>query len=118
MKANNVITSLLVFICFALFVALELKLPCKQGEQDCTANTQRLQAENDSLRGYCRVLDANYERLQSKADQLQEKLSAINQTIVQLKNQQHEKINAIDTLTGDELYSFFTGFNAKSPGAE
>lgn len=118
MKSNNVLTSILVFICFALYVALELKLPYKDGKKECGANTKRLEAENDSLRKCNDVLDEKYQTLEVKADSLQEKLTSTNKTIVQLKNKQHEKVNAIDTLTNDELYGFFSKFNTESPGRE
>lgn len=118
MKSNNIFTSILVFVCFALYVALELKLPCKDGEKECGANTKRLEAVNDSLREQNTKLDEKYQVLEQKADSLQEKLSSTKETIVQLKNKQHEKVNAIDTLTNDELYSFFAEFETESPSGK
>jgi uncharacterized protein YlxW (UPF0749 family) len=118
MKSNNIFTSILVFVCFALYVALEMKIPCKDGEKEYEANTKRLKAENDSLRKCNNVLDEKYQALEVKADSLQEKLTSTNKTIVPLKNKQHEKVNAIDTLTNDELYGFFSKFNTESPGRE
>lgn len=115
MKKNNIITSILLFICFALYVALELKKPCKDGEKECGANTKRLEAQNDSLRQTNLVLDKKYHRFQEKADSLQEKLSSTKQTILQLKNKQHEKVNSINALTNDELFGFFSKFNTESP---
>ncbi|MCC6600857.1 MAG: hypothetical protein IT223_09315, partial [Crocinitomicaceae bacterium] len=99
MKGSNIITSTLLFICFALYVAIELKIPCKDGEKECGENTKRLEAQNDSLRQDNLVLDQKYKALELKADSIQQKLSTTKQTIVQLKNKQHEKINAIDALT-------------------
>ncbi|MGQ0827923.1 MAG: hypothetical protein ACT4ON_05975 [Bacteroidota bacterium] len=118
MKSNNIFTSILLFICFALYVAIELKIPCKDGEKECRTNTTRLEAENDSLRKNNKMLDEKYENLQAKADSLQEKLSSTKQTIVQLKNKQHEKINAIDALTNDELFGFFSKFNPEGSGTK
>lgn len=118
MKSNNILTSILVFICFALYVALELKLPCKDGEKECGANTKRLEAENDSLRNCNKTLDVKFHALELKSDSLQEKLSGTQQTIVQLKNKQHEKVNAIDALTNDELFGFFSKFETESSGTE
>lgn len=118
MKNSNIFTSILVFVCFALYVALELKLPCKDGEKECGANAKRLEAQNDSLRKCNNVLDEKYLALEVKTDSLQEKLASTNNTIVQLKNKQHEKVNAIDTLTNDELYGFFAKFETESPGRE
>ncbi|MBI2775637.1 hypothetical protein HYX58_06530 [Candidatus Dependentiae bacterium] len=114
MKINNIITSILLFICFALYVALELKIPCKDGEKECGENTKRLEAKNDSIKKSNLVLDEKYRSLQLKADSLQEKLSSIKQTVVQLKNKQHEKIIAIDSLNSHELFGFFSKFNAES----
>lgn len=114
MKGSNIITSILLFICFALYVALELKIPCKDGEKECGENTKRLEAQNDSLRQNNLVLDEKYKALELKADSIQQKLSTTKQTIVQLKNKQHEKINAIDALTNDGLFGFFSKFNTKS----
>ena len=117
MKSNNIFTSILVFVCFALYVALELKLPCKDAEKEYEANTKRLEAVNDSLRHQNTKLDEKYQVLEQKAASLQEKLSDTKQTIVQLKNKQHEKVNAIDSLNSDELYGFFSKFNTGgSPG--
>jgi hypothetical protein len=113
MKSNNIFTSILVFVCFALYLALELKLPCKDGEKECGANTKCLETQNDSLRKCNDVLDKKYQLLEVKADSLQEKLSGTQQTIVQLKNKQHEKVNAIDALTNDELFGFFSKFNSE-----
>ncbi|HSH67800.1 MAG TPA: hypothetical protein VLB84_18810 [Bacteroidia bacterium] len=114
MKSSNVIISILVFVCFALYVAIELKTPCKDGEKECGANTKRLEAENDSLRQNNKLLDEKYMAFQLRADSLKEKMSSIQQTILQLKNKQHEKINAIDSLSNDELFGFFSKFNSES----
>jgi hypothetical protein len=114
MKGNNIITSILLFICFSLYVALELKIPCKDGEKECGENTKRLEAKNDSINKGNLVLDKKYHSLQLKADSLQEKLSSTKQTIIQLKNKQHEKVNAIDALNNDELFGFFSKFNTES----
>lgn len=113
MKSNNVFTSILLFVCFALYVALELKLPCKDAEKEYGANTKRIEAENDSLRNCNEALDKKYQALELKSDSLKERLSGTQQTIVQLKNKQHEKVNAIDALTNDELFGFFSKFSTK-----
>lgn len=114
MKSSNVIISILVFICFALYAAIELKIPCKDGEKECGANTERLEAENDSLRQNNKVLDEKYLSFQIRADSLKERMSGIQQTILQLKNKQHEKVSAIDSLSNDELFGFFSKFNTES----
>ena len=88
MKKNNIIISILVFICFALYVALDLKLPCRDAERNCGENTKRLIIQNDSLRQSNVELDKKYYVLELKADGLQEKLSATKQTIVQIKTKQ------------------------------
>lgn len=113
MKKNNIVNSILLFICFALYVALELKVPCKDGERECGENTKRLETQNDSLHKKNLVLDEKYSALQFKTDSLQEKLSSTKQTISQLKNKQHEKINAIDALDNDELFGFFAKFSTE-----
>lgn len=118
MKNNNIFTSILLFVCFALYVAIELKIPCKQGEKECGANAKRLEAENDSLRNCNKVLDVQFHALELKTDSLQETLTSTQKTIVQLKNKQHEKVNAIDALTNDELFGFFSKFETESSGTE
>lgn len=118
MRNNNFFTSLLVFICFAMYVAIELKVPCKEAESQCERKASRLEAENDSLKQNNKVLEDKYRKLVLRTDSLQKKLSGTRQTIIQLKNKQHEKVNAIDTLTNDELYSFFAKFEAEGPGRE
>ena len=100
-----------MFVCFALYVAIELKIPCKEGEKECGTNTIRLEAQNDSLRQNNKLLDEKYMAFQLRADSLKEKMSGIQQTILQLKNKQHEKVNAIDSLFNDELFGFFSKFN-------
>lgn len=114
MKSNNIFTSILVFICFALYVKIELTPDCKESGKEYTVINQRLQAENDSLKQNNKILDEKYTGLKERADSLQQRVSIINKTITQLKQQQHEKINAIDTLTNGELYSFFSNFNTNS----
>jgi hypothetical protein len=114
MKSNNTFTSILLFICFSLYVALELKIPCKDREKECGENTKRLEAKNDSISKGNLVLDKKYHSLQLKADSLQEKLSSTKQTIIQLKNKQHEKIIVIDSLNSHELFGFFSKFNTES----
>lgn len=118
MKGINIITSILLFICFALYVAIELKIPCKDGEKECGENTKRLEAQNDSLNQSNLLLDEKYRSFQKKTDSLQEKLSSTKQIIVQLKNKQHEKVNTIDALTNDELFGFFSKFNTESTGTK
>ncbi|OFY84716.1 MAG: hypothetical protein A3F72_15590 [Bacteroidetes bacterium RIFCSPLOWO2_12_FULL_35_15] len=118
MKSNNIFTSILLFVCFALYVAIELKLPCKEGEKECGAKTKRLEVVNDSLRKNNKALEKKYQELELKADSLQETLSITKKTIVQLKNKQHEKVNAIDALTNDELFGFFSKFNTESTGTK
>ncbi|MDO9184454.1 MAG: hypothetical protein Q7W13_00465 [Bacteroidia bacterium] len=118
MKGNNIITSILLFICFALYVAIELKIPCQAGEKECGANTKRLEAQNDSLNQSNLLLDEKYRSFQEKTDSLQEKLSSTKQIIVQLKNKQHEKVNTIDALNNDELFGFFSKFNTESTGTK
>lgn len=118
MKSNNIFTSILLFICFALYVAIELKIPCKDGEKECGANTKRLEVENDSLRQNNKGLDKKYHALELKADSLQETLVSNKKIIVQLKNKQHEKVNAIDTLNNDELFGFFSKFNTEGSGTK
>ena len=114
MKSNNIFTSILIFVCFALYVKIELTPDCKENGKEYAADNSRLKAENDSLRQNNKLLDEKYAGLKERADGLQHRITNINQTIVQLKNQQHEKINAIDTLTNGELYSFFSNFNTNS----
>lgn len=114
MKGSNIITSILLFACFAMYVAIELKIPCKDGEKECGVNTKRLEALNDSLKQTNLALDKKYHSFQEKADSLQEKLFSTKQTIRQLKNKQDEKINSIDALTNDELFGFFSKFNTES----
>lgn len=118
MKSNNIFTSILVFVCFALYVKIELTPDCKENGKECAAINKQLEAENDSLKQNNKILDENYAGLKERADSLQQRITNVNQTIVQLKNQQHEKITAIDTLTNDELYSFFSTFNTEDPPGE
>ncbi|MBI3520611.1 MAG: hypothetical protein HY062_14830 [Bacteroidetes bacterium] len=114
MKSNNIFTSILVFICFALYVKIELTPECKENGKEYTVINQQLQAENDSLKQNNKVLDEKYTGLKERADSLQQRVSVINKAIVQLKQQQYEKINAIDNLTNGELYSFFSNFNTEN----
>ena len=113
MKRNNNIILILVFICFALYVAIELKLPWRDAEKKGGEAMKRLQAENDSLRQNNLALDKKYNALELQIDSMEEKLITERQNIVQLKIKQHEKINSVDALTNDELFGFFSKFNSE-----
>lgn len=114
MKCNNIFTSILLLVCFALYVKIELAPDCKESGKECAAINKKLEAANDSLKENNKILDANYAELKERADSFQHRISVVNQTIIQLKQQQHEKINSIDTLNNDELFSFFSNFNTES----
>lgn len=118
MKSNNIFTSILVFVCFALYVKIELTPDCKESGKECSAVNKRLKAVNDSLKENNKALDEKYAGLKERADSLQYRISAVNQTIIQLKKQQHEKINSIDTLSNNELFGFFSNFNTESEHTE
>jgi hypothetical protein len=45
--------------------------------------------------------------LQEKADLLQQLVLTANDSIIKLKQKQHEKVNAIDQFHSDELLDFF-----------
>ncbi len=110
MKINNIIISVLLFTCFILYTTLELKTP--SGNDNTRA--RQIQLQNDSLKQQNKMLDEKYLTLKIKTDSLQQKLSTTRQTIVQLKNKQHEKIIAINTLSNDELFGFFSKFDTES----
>ena len=118
MKGNNIMTSLLLFACFAMYVAIELKMPCKDNEKECGANTKRLEAQNELLKERYLKLNEKYLGLRSKADSLQGKLASTHQTLVRLKNKRDEKINSIDSLDSNELYGFFSKFDTESASAK
>lgn len=70
------------------------------------------QHKDDSLQKENGLLNKKIEGLQVANDSLQEKLSQVKTFITQLKKEQHEKINHIDSLNGHELYGFFSGIKA------
>lgn len=113
-KINNWIISLLLFTCFVLYAIIELR-PSKSSKQgDSTEQIARLQKENDSLKKSNAVLDMEFERLQEKADKLQQIVIITSDSIHRLKQKQHEKINRIDQFHNDELFDFFAGYKTKS----
>jgi len=114
MKINTVINSILLIMSFTLYMIIELKPPFKEKENQSEEKTKKLQIQNDSLKKTNLALDENLNTLALKADSLQKKLIGTKQIIIQLKNKKNEKLNTIDALTNDELFSFFAKFNAKN----
>jgi hypothetical protein len=114
LKTSNMIISALVFVCFVLYTIIELR-PVRPGQLDESLNkVKQLQQENDSLKKSNADLDEEFAILQNKADRLQLIVLKTNDDIIKLKNKQHEKINAIDKLTNDELLDFFSGYKTES----
>jgi ribonuclease HII len=113
-KTNNAIISALIFVCFILYAIIELR-PGQSNRADASlAKVKQLEAENDSLKRNNIELDKKFEMLQEKADLLQQIVISANDSIIQLKQRRHEKINAIDQLYTDELFDFFANYNTEN----
>ena len=67
----------------------------------------------DSLTRQNYALERQVNQLQLHSDSLRQRLVETRSKIVQLKKDQHEKSNRMDSLTGIELYGFFSEFNAQ-----
>ncbi|HSH64713.1 MAG TPA: hypothetical protein VLB84_02715 [Bacteroidia bacterium] len=112
-KTNNWIISLLLFTCFVLYAIIELRPSKTDKVTESTTQIKLLQKENDSLKKSNAVLDKEFQRLQEKAEQLQQIVIITSDSISQLKQKQHEKVNRIDQLGTDELFDFFAGYKTQ-----
>jgi hypothetical protein len=113
-KTNNAIISALIFVCFVLYTIIELR-PASTGRVDESfAKVKQLQKENDSLKRNNVELDKKFEMLQEKADLLQQIVLTTNDSIIKLKQKQHEKVSAIDQFRNDELLDFFAEYKTQS----
>jgi predicted RNase H-like nuclease (RuvC/YqgF family) len=106
-KINNAIISALIFVCFILYAIIELRPGQSNRVDDSLAKVKRLEVENDSLKRNDIELDKKFQMLQEKADLLQQLVLTANDSIIKLKQKQHEKVNAIDQFHSDELLDFF-----------
>jgi hypothetical protein len=113
-KTNSVIISALIFVCFILYAVIELR-PGQSNRSDASlAKVKQLEGENDSLKRNNIELDKKFEMLQEKADLLQQIVLTTNDSIIKLKQKQHEKVSAIDQFRNDELLDFFARYKTQS----
>jgi|SRR3954469_1179512 len=113
-KTSNMVISALVFVCFILYAIIELRPEQSRQDNNSLTNAKQLKKENDSLKKSNADLDKKFEMLQDKADQLQIIVLTTNDSIIKLKQKQHEKINAIDKLNNNELLDFFAEYKTES----
>jgi hypothetical protein len=113
-KTNNAIISALIFVCFILYAIIELRPGQSNRVDDSLDKVKQLQIENDSLKRNDIELDKKFELLQEKADRLQQIVLTANDSIIKLKQKQHEKVSAIDQFHSDELLDFFAGYKTQS----
>jgi hypothetical protein len=113
-KTNNAIISALIFVCFILYAIIELRPGQSNRVDDSLDKVKQLQIENDSLKRNDIELDKKFELLQEKADRLQQIVLTANDSIIKLKQKQHEKVSAIDQFRNDELLDFFAGYKTQS----
>jgi hypothetical protein len=113
-KTNNAIISALIFVCFILYAIIELRPGQSNRVDDSFDKVKRLEVENDSLKRTNIELDKKFEMLQEKADLLQQIVLTASDSIIKLKQKQHEKINTIDQFRNDELLDFFAKYKTKS----
>jgi hypothetical protein len=113
-KTNNAIISALIFVCFILYAIIELRPGQSNKADDSLVKVKQLELENDSLKRTNVELDKKFELLQEKADRLQQIVLTTNDSIIKLKQKQHEKVNAIDQFRNDELLDFFAKYKTQS----
>jgi hypothetical protein len=113
-KTNNAIISALIFVCFILYAIIELRPGQSNRVDDSLNKVKQLQIENDSLKRNDIELDKKFQMLQEKADLLQQIVLTTNDSIIKLKQKQHEKVSAIDQFHSDELLDFFSGYKTQS----
>jgi chromosome segregation ATPase len=109
-KTNNVIISILLFACFILYAIIELRPGQTKQLHDSSTRLKELKAANDSLKKSNAELDRRFELLQEKADRLQQLVISANDSIIRLKQKQHEKVSAIDQFHTNELLDFFANY--------
>lgn len=108
------ITSLLLFLCFVIYVAIELNIPFKAEERKYQDEVEKLHKKNDSLQKQNILYDYELVRSQMKIDSLQYQFNKQQEKIQILKTKRDEKVNRIDSLNTNELYLFFTNFKTGS----
>ncbi|MCB9448700.1 MAG: hypothetical protein H6585_10185 [Flavobacteriales bacterium] len=75
---------------------------------------EQLQSINDSLSQCNSRLDEKIADYKQKADSLQKLITINDRKIEKITTIRNERLAVIDTLDGNELYSFFAGFDTES----
>lgn len=100
---------MLIVVCIMYIRDPELS---DQYEQQLQSEIKLLQEQNDSLLKTNIRLEIQASELTNQSDSLTQIYLTEYQTIVRLKSKANEKIQAIDTLSNDELFEFFARFKA------
>ena len=67
-----------------------------------------LQKEIDSVEGANKVLDGHIAKVDGEINQVETRVVTINKNITEIKNNTHEKVDAVNNYTANDLIWFFT----------
>ena len=77
-----------------------------------------LQKEIDSVENANVVLDGHIEKVDNELTQVETRVITINKNITEIKNNTHEKVNAVNDYTAYDLIWFFTNRYEGNIGGE
>ena len=77
-----------------------------------------LQNEIDSVENANVVLDGHIEKVDNELTQVETRVITINKNITEIKNNTHEKVDAVNTYTANDLIWFFTNRYEGNIGSE
>lgn len=109
MSKGNKLFFLVLFTCLVVWLCNTVNQPVRQ---EVMYPEQQWEQERDSLTKLNEVLEKRTVILQQQAESLQHSLTKQANTIETIKIKKNEKMDTIDKLDNDELYSFFSKFNA------
>ena len=112
MKKNNILFSLILFLCFEIYVIAELRLPFTE-KKEFLQQVKQMKEKSDSLLNKNVMLDQSYEDLLHTADSLNLQIYFSKQTILQIENKEQKKNEVMDSSSVEQLMNYFSGFHAK-----
>lgn len=110
MSQGNKLCVLVLFTCLVVWLCNTINQPVKQ---EIIYPKEEWRQKRDSLTKQNETLGKRIIFLHHKAKTLQTNLNKQKGTIETIKRKKNEKMDTIDKLDNDELYSFFAKFNAK-----
>lgn len=108
-------TILIVTLCLLVLAYFCFYEPCADPDYGkYSKQIEKLQMQNDSLKGMNWKLDNQVFRLKSQTDSIMKLVTIDRQAINKLKKTESERIQAIDNYNNNELFRFFAALKAYS----